>query len=250
MMKEKYLYAMLLVLLSLYMGQNKAHAEYVIDVQGASVSTGKNNVQIPGDTGTRISLSDDLHAERAFSWRVEAGYIFVSRDYVGFMASPLTVTSRGREDRDIRFQGAVFPAGADLTAKFRFDSYRLTWRRKLVAKDTLDIWLGLTGKVRDASISLEGNGTKVEKKNTGFVPLINFLVDWRFAQPWSLRMAGDALGSSQGRAEDVLFAATYAVSDTARILAGYRVLEGGADNDTVYTFSLFHYIVGGVEVRF
>jgi hypothetical protein len=75
-------------------------------------------------------------------------------------------------------------------------------------------------------------------------------VDWRFAQPWSLRIAGDALAAPQGRAEDVLFAATYAVSDTTRILAGYRILEGGADNDEVYTFSLFHYIVGGVEVRF
>jgi len=26
--------------------------------------------------------------------------------------------------------------------------------------------------------------------------------------------------------------------------------EGGADNDEVYTFSLFHYLVGGVETRF
>jgi hypothetical protein len=32
--------------------------------------------------------------------------------------------------------------------------------------------------------------------------------------------------------------------------AGYRVLEGGADNDEVYTFSMFHYAVAGVAVRF
>jgi hypothetical protein len=238
------------MLTPLFIGPNATHAEYVFNFQGASVATAKNDVQIPGDTGTRFSLSDDLHAERAFSWRVEAGYIFGGRDYVGFMVSPLTVTSQGRMARDVLFAGSTFPAGTDLTAKFRFDSYRLTWRRKLVAKDTIDIWLGLTGKVRDAAISLEGNGTKAEKKNTGFVPLVNFYGEWRFANPWSLRIAGDALGASQGRAEDVLVAVTYALSDTARILAGYRILEGGADNDEVYTFSLFHYIVGGVEVRF
>jgi hypothetical protein len=31
---------------------------------------------------------------------------------------------------------------------------------------------------------------------------------------------------------------------------GYRILEGGADNDEVYTFSLFHYIVAGLVVSF
>jgi hypothetical protein len=32
--------------------------------------------------------------------------------------------------------------------------------------------------------------------------------------------------------------------------AGYRILEGGADNDKVYTFSLFHHAVAGIVVRF
>jgi len=36
----------------------------------------------------------------------------------------------------------------------------------------------------------------------------------------------------------------------ALLFAGYRILEGGADNEEVYTFSLFHYLVAGVETRF
>jgi len=42
----------------------------------------------------------------------------------------------------------------------------------------------------------------------------------------------------------------YDVSASTKVLAGYRVLEGGADNDEVYTFSLFHYAVAGIEMRF
>jgi hypothetical protein len=34
------------------------------------------------------------------------------------------------------------------------------------------------------------------------------------------------------------------------ITAGYRFLEGGADNDEVYTFALVHYLAAGVVVRF
>jgi hypothetical protein len=31
--------------------------------------------------------------------------------------------------------------------------------------------------------------------------------------------------------------------------AGYRLLEGGADNDEVFTFALFHYAVAGVRIK-
>lgn len=225
-------------------------ADYVLNLQGAKVFTSKNDVRIPGDSGTKFSLSDDLAADTEFTGRLEAGYLREERDYFGIVVAPLSVNSHGRVDRDISFAGTIFPAGTDLDATFRFDSYRVTWRRKLVARDSIDVWLGITGKLRDAAITVEGGGQKAEKTNTGFVPLINFLIDWRIAPPWSLRISGDALAGPQGRAEDVLFALLYDVSSMTKILAGYRVLEGGADNEEVYTFSLFHYAVAGVEFRF
>ena len=227
-----------------------ARAEYVVNLQGAAVFTEKNDIRIPGDSGTKFSLSDDLNADTTYTGRLEAGYIHKERDYFGIVIAPLSVDSHGRMDRDISYAGTTFPAGTDLDATFRFDSYRITWRRKLVGKETFDLWLGLSGNIRDASITVEGGGQTAEKKNTGFVPLINFLVDWRFSQPWSLRIVGDALAGPQGRAEDVLFAMLYDVSSSTKVFGGYRILEGGADNDEVYTFSLFHYAVAGIEVRF
>lgn len=227
-----------------------ARSEYVLNIQGAAVFSGKNDVRIPGDSGTKFSLSGDLQAETAYTGRLEAGYVHRHRDSFGLVIAPLSVDSHGRLDRAISFNGTTFPVGTDLDATFRFDSYRLTWRRKLIAGSDLDLWLGFTGKIRDAAITVQGGGQKAEKTNRGFVPLVNFLIDWRFAQPWSLRAAGDALAGAQGRAEDVLFAVLYDLSASTRALVGYRILEGGADNDEVYTFSLFQYIVAGVELRF
>jgi hypothetical protein len=40
-----------------------------------------------------------------------------------------------------------------------------------------------------------------------------------------------------------------AVSDRVELDLGYRRLEGGADNDEVYTFAFFNYAVAGVRVR-
>ncbi len=228
----------------------EARAEFLVNLQGAAVFTGSNDVRIPGDGGTMISFSDELDAETAFSGRIEVGYIRRGRDYFGVMATPLSVDSHGSVDRDVDFAGVRFPAGTHLDGTFRFDSYRATWRRKFFPGKNFDLWLGLTAKVRDAAITLEGGGQQAEKSNTGIVPLINFLADWRIAPSWSLRVAGDALVASQGRAEDVLFAVVRDIGKTTKIFAGYRILEGGADNDEVYTFSLFHYLVGGVETRF
>jgi len=59
-----------------------------------------------------------------------------------------------------------------------------------------------------------------------------------------------AMHLPQGRAEDVLVAVTYKLSDSFGIRAGYRILEGGADNDEVYNFSLFHYASVGINYTF
>ena len=45
-------------------------------------------------------------------------------------------------------------------------------------------------------------------------------------------------------------AGTYRLSDRIGIRAGYRILEGGADNDEVYNFSLFNYASVGITYTF
>jgi hypothetical protein len=84
----------------------------------------------------------------------------------------------------------------------------------------------------------------------GFVPIINFRLLWKIDQKFGILLDGDALAAPQGRAEDVLIAATYKLSDNIGIRAGYRILEGGADNDEVYNFALLHYASVGISYTF
>jgi hypothetical protein len=67
---------------------------------------------------------------------------------------------------------------------------------------------------------------------------------------FGLLLEGDALAAPQGRAEDVRLAGTFKLSDHFGIRAGYRILEGGADNDEVYNFSLFNYASVGITYTF
>jgi hypothetical protein len=224
-------------------------ASWNLDMEGGEVFNSYNDVRIPGDTGTRFSLTDDLNADPSGFFRARAGYDFGARHSVSALVAPLRVHSSGTIDRQVNFMGTVFAPGSRLESRFRFDSYRLTYRYDFFVSDSLTAGAGLTGKIRDASISVTDGTQTAEKTNTGFVPLVNFRVSWFFAKPIGLLIEGDALAAPQGRAEDVLAALQYRLNDTVTFKVGYRMLEGGSDNDKVYTFSMFHYALAGVIIQ-
>ena len=158
------------------------------------------------------------------------------------------IKSDGQISDDVSFAGTLFPGNIDLYATYKFNSYRLTYRYDIVKKQRFDFGLGFTAKIRDAKIALSSDGLSGEKTNVGFVQILNFRLHWRLDEKFGILIDGDALAAKQGRAEDVLLAATYRFSDHLGVKAGYRILEGGADNDEVYSFALFHYASIGLFI--
>jgi len=228
----------------------KCIPQSVISLETGSVFTGYSDVRIPGDLGTFFSLKDDLKAKTEFFYRLKLSYIFKSRHTISLLYAPLKTKSSGKTDKDIIFVGTVFPANNDLEGIYKFNSYRLTYRYDIIQKPHFEFGLGFTAKIRDASISLSSGNLYAEKTNVGFVPIINFRLLYNVDNKIGLLLDGDALAAPQGRAEDVLFALTYKLNDKFKIIAGYRVLEGGADNDVVYNFALFHYASLGISYTF
>jgi len=225
-------------------------AQASIDLESGAVFTGNNNVRIPGNQGTLFSLKDDLISKTAFFYRIRLSYTIKSRHTISLLYAPLETKSEGSVSRDILFEGVTFPANSELKGTYKFNSYRLTYRYDFVKKPEFEFGLGLTAKIRDAKIALSSPGLASEKTNVGFVPLINFRLLWNIDDNFGLLLDGDALAAPQGRAEDVLVAVTYKLSSGFGIRAGYRILEGGADNDEVYNFSLFHYASVGITYTF
>ncbi|MCB2230319.1 hypothetical protein KQH82_06365 [bacterium] len=227
-----------------------AFAGWSVDIESGLASSGYNDVRIPGSTGSDISLSEDLKAESTEFVRLRLAIDLGDRHQLSFLIAPFTFESTGTLDRDIDFNGTRFTTGVPLRSRYRFDSYRVTYQYTWLRNERLTAGIGFTGKVRDASISLDNGIVFSEKTNTGFVPLINFAFDWRFASKLGLILEGDALAAPQGRAEDVLLAIYGVPSNHLRLRLGYRILEGGADNDEVYTFALVHYLSAGITWSF
>jgi len=220
------------------------------DVEAGVVFASRNDARIPGDGGTQVSLVNDLSTSPAPAFRLRLGYRIDDRHLITALYAPLQVNARGSVDRDVSFAGGTYPAGTPLLAVYRFDSYRLTYRYSFVWIEGLDVAAGLTAKIRDAETSLYGVEAR-RKTNTGFVPLLNVHVAWRPGNgAFGMMLDADALAAPQGRAEDVLLAATWAFRQGLELRVGYRMVEGGADNDEVYSFAWFHYIVAGLGMSF
>jgi hypothetical protein len=248
MHKIKVLSIILLFLLFIF--SSAAHAQLELDIETGGVFSGYNDVRIPGDGGTLFSFSEELEIDPSAFFRVRVFYDFNPRHHLGILIAPLSLNSTGQLDRELIFGGKTFPANTPLDATYRFNSYRLIYRYDFLRKEKLEIGIGFTAKIRDAEISVRGNGIESKKTNVGFVPIIHFRLLWNFYAKFGLLLDGDALAAPQGRAEDVLAALKYQLSDRVGLKLGYRILEGGADNDEVYTFALINYAVIGAVINF
>jgi hypothetical protein len=225
-------------------------AQWFLDFENGLAASGYNDVEIPRDAGTRFSLTDDLTTDSSYFFRVRIGYRWKSRHTLFAFAAPLTLKANGQVGKDIVFFEETFPANTPLIARYTFNSYRLTYRYDLVRKPKWQLGIGFTAKIRDAAVEVEGSGKSSKKTNVGFVPLLHFRVLWQFQNDWGLLLEGDAAAASQGRAEDVLLALQYSLSEKVHIRAGYRIIEGGADVEEVYNFSLIHFLSAGIHIQF
>lgn len=226
------------------------NAQVSVNFETGLVNTGYNDVRIPGNQGTFISLKDDLKPNTDIFYRIKLNYTFSSSHTLSLLYSPLTIQSEGRLNKEVNFAGKIFQANRDLSGSYKFNSYRLTYRYDFLQNPDIEFGLGFTAKIRDARIALSSQNIFAEKTNVGFVPIINFRLLWNLNDDFGLLFEGDGIAAKQGRAFDVLLAASYNLLEKISLKAGYRILEGGADNEEVYNFALLHYMAVGVSYTF
>jgi hypothetical protein len=239
----------IIALISLLGSVSLLNAQVIIDLESGIVVSGYNDVRIPGNQGTLFSLKEDLKPDAKVFYRIKAGFAVKRHNFLVLYA-PLSIKADGSFDKNISFAGMNFPANTPVEATYRFNSYRFTYRFDFIDREKFELGLGFTAKIRDAEISLESDQQTGKKTNVGFVPIVNFHLHWLATDHLGLLLDGDALAAKQGRAEDVLLALTWKLSNAFSFKAGYRILEGGADNNEVYNFTLLNYGVVGLMIKF
>jgi hypothetical protein len=222
----------------------------VLDLEAGAAWQALNDVQVPNDaSGTRFAIDDITGAGPVPSARVQLAWPLGERHELRFLAAPLSLEETGQSDQPISFQGERFSPGA-VTARYRFDSWRATWRYRWIERDGLSVKLGFTAKIRDASIQLTQGARSARKDNTGFVPLLHATVEKRLAPDWTLVADVDALAGGPGYAVDLGLRLSRDLGGGWSVSGGGRFLDGGADNDEVYAFARFSTLSIGISRRF
>lgn len=218
-------------------------AQLSIEIESGVVFPGYNDVRIPNDPtqSTKFSFTEDFEIQDpVIPIRLRLTYTFSKKNHLSVLYAPLSIDYAGVQDQDIRFQQTVFPSGEEIQGFYKFNSYRLTYRRDLVSSEKWTFGLGLTAKIRDARVQLKNTDNSAKKDDLGFVPLINVLLSYQTSK-WIFILEGDALGARQGRAVDLFLGTFYKVNDNILVKTGYRILEGGADVGQVYNLTLLNF---------
>ena len=242
----------ILLAVSLSFGFSRVCAGFGVDVGIGAIFSGYNDIRAPSDAGTEIlSLSNELDTEPTYFIKARVSHLIRSKHYISVYAAPIRMTSSGEVDRSIAFGGQEFPANTPLEAKYKINSYRLTYRYYLIRLRRLQAGIGLTADIKNSSISLEGGGIKAEETDTNILPLVGFNAYLTLTRKLGIIFEADVLALiTEGRTEDILFALQYRLNNFVNLRMCYRMLEGGIDKTDIYNFALLNHFAVGTSISF
>jgi len=224
-----------------------AQSPFRLELEGGPAWQTRNDFAVPGKGGTRLSLDD---APTVAAFRLAGIWDFGERWSFRALVAPFSTETEFVAADPVRFEETVFAGGVPLTQRFEFNSYRFSFFYRFSSPGPWSFRAGVTGKVRDASISLSGDGKSERRDDLGFVPLLYGGARYDTGGLWAFDAELDALGAPQGRAIDLSLRAELRASDRVRPYLGVRWLDGGADNDEVLTFATVSYALAGVRLSF
>ncbi len=242
-MKNIFLSVMLLGLIA------QAYSQASLDMSAGFVAQTYNKVQIPNQEGTAFDLYKDFQIQGpVLYYSLKLGYSFREKNHLFLLYAPLSVNYEGDAPFDIRFQNTTFLQGQNVNAHYKFNSYRVTYRRDVYSSEKWLLGIGVTAKIRDAEIRLTEADKSDKKDDFGFVPLLNIYAEYNLHN-WALFFEGDGLAGGPGRAFDLYLGGKVPVNDRLIIKAAYRMVEGGADVPAVYNFTMLHFANLGLIIK-
>jgi hypothetical protein len=225
------------------------NAQTFVNIESGVLFTGSNNIR-NGNNGTLFSLKNDFSTPASPFFRLRAGFLLNDKHHFSILYAPLKIEVNGTIDRDILFDGKNFIANLPLETIYKFNSYRLTYNRRIISNNKFKFGLGFSAKIRDAGTSLKNKELLSENFSIGFVPLVNVLANWDISQKVGVEFFGEGIVASKGRAIDLSLSGKYNFTKNLQGNIGYRLLEGGADGTNRYNFIQLHFAFASLNFSF
>lgn len=225
----------------------KPSIEWTINAQYGTASVTSNITRIPNDDlATEFEIPDAS---------VEAIRIYISsiinrKHEIRLLFAPLEYQTSFVPDEDILFNGVQFLAGKATDVGYKFNSYRLSYLYHFNPDGKVRYRIGFTGKIRDAYTLVRQDGVESKFDNVGFVPLLHLGVNIVLTERLSWDSEVEGSWAPQGYALDFRTSINYQINETVSINGGVGYLTGGADVDSVKTFSDVVFGFVGIKINF
>lgn len=200
----------------------------------------RNYVRYPGNSGDRIDLLQLTGSGPTTQARLHLKASLHPRHHLRLTAAPLSTSGSGTLTQARRFGDSTFDTSSPVYARYRFDTYRLSYRWHAYHGESWQLGIGAALLLRDAEIRLRQGSQSERTSNVGLVPLLHLRADYQINEDWHFFTEVEGAAAEQGRAIDATVQLRHAPADAPWSLAlGLRSLEGGADNDEVYAFAWY-----------
>ncbi|MGM0532678.1 MAG: hypothetical protein ACQER7_15120 [Bacteroidota bacterium] len=243
---------LILLFIVLFVSSTHIYAQLSLDVETGLAFQEYNDIRIPNDNpmATKFNFNKDFDLQGpVIPYSITVGYTFAEKNHLYVLYAPLSLNYEGSAPFDINFQNSQFTEGQFIDGYYKFNSYRLTYRRDVLMTERWTLGVGFTAKIRDARVQLSTDDLEAKKDDLGFVPLLHIFAAYDFEQ-WTAVLKGDGLAGGPGRAFDFFLGGNVPITDHLSVKAGYRILEGGADVDEVYSFTLINFASTGIVWQF
>lgn len=218
-------------------------------LESGAVWQERNDVRIPPEGGSYVEF-DKWDGGPFLHKRIELNFAFANKHSFRALYAPFQLSVEGRVDKSINYNDVTFLANQDITVNYKFNSYRWGYVYHFLGLARKRLDLGFTLKVREAEIEFVQGSTKTKYDNVGLVPLFYFAYVQPLSSNWQLDINSDLAGASQGRAIDFTTKLRRQLNKNFLFGFGVRTLEGGANNEKVFTFSWFNYAVADLLIQF
>lgn len=208
-----------------------------------------NQVSIPGDDGTQFNLRKSFSDTSPY-YRLDYKKFLENGHGIRLLYAPLRLKGEYTYEKDILFNGSTFNRNNETKTLYQFNSYRLSYFYQWIKNEKWKVNVGVTANIRDAEIALKQGNTKESRTDLGLVPLLYFWSEYWVSDSSKFTLDFDGLAAPQGRAFDLAFMYGHRLSPSVIANLGYRMLEGGADNEKVYTFAMFNFYYTAIEIEF
>lgn len=235
---------------NLSIGADATDPKWYLELETGPTWVSRNDVQIPNDEGTRFDLMELTGSGPEAYVRFYATYAFNERHALRLNIAPLEFSGTGTLPEPVRFTDQNFAADQATRGDYKFNNYRLTYRYTFYRGDRWDFGAGGALLVRDAKIELTQGDTRALDDDLGVVPVAHFYAAYKARPKTTLIFDLEGAVAPQGRAIDAAFKLRHQLDNNWDMSVGYRTLEGGADNDSLYTFAWIHYATLAIGYRF